>query len=650
MRYWNQGEELNNSKYVVEKLLGKGGFGVTYKIKHTLNNTLFALKTLNIDAQNRSDFEQLQVKFINEAIALASCRHPNIVRVYPQVFQQDGLWCMVMEYVEGEDLACYLDEHGKLTEDDAIAIITKVGKALSYVHQQGFLHRDIKPANILLRKVDLSPVLIDFGLAREYTPGTIRSMTNSKTERYAPIEQYQRNGNSGAWTDVYALAATLYALLTERPPIPSDIRKEVSSNILIPPKQHNPKISDRINEAILKGMEIEPGDRPQSVEELINLLLPPPTQFIKEKVKANTVVNEFDYLEKRGYRIIDCLRTTGFCETYLAQNFNLPQQSYCIVKKLYPQSNENFVIKTARRLFDSEARILHKLKNYECTPNLLAYFETNNYTYQVHQYVDGKDLSENEIIPGKQWEEIKITSFLVEALEILVVVHQNNIIHRDIKPSNFIRRSTDGKIFLIDFGASKKVTDDYNAHSTINGKIANALTIAIGTPGYMSSEQQRGDPRFNSDIYSLGIVAIQAFTGNHPDLLPRDRDTGEIRWRDRAPQCGQELGRILDKMVRNNFLHRYKNTHEVIRDLKQQFQTKKDHQKIKRLNKSFEKEDISGEYVIPFTLSDEDSFKPRKQKAESTNNKTHKFSKETKTINTKLSKFWSNFAHKRRRI
>ncbi|MEM8719709.1 MAG: WG repeat-containing protein [Cyanobacteria bacterium P01_G01_bin.39] len=274
MHYWEQGDELNNGKYVVEKLLGSGGFGVTYKIKHTRNNRLFALKSLNIEARNRPDFEQLQVKFINEAIALASCRHPNIVRVYPQVFQQDGLWCMVMEYVEGEDLACYLDEHGKLTEEDAIAIITKVGKALAYVHQQGFLHRDIKPANILLRKADLSPVLIDFGLAREYTPGTIRSMTNSKTERYAPIEQYQRNGNFGAWTDVYALAATLYTLLTERPPIPSEVRKEVASNILIPPKQHNPEISDRINEAILKGMELEPGDRPQSVEKWLVYLIP----------------------------------------------------------------------------------------------------------------------------------------------------------------------------------------------------------------------------------------------------------------------------------------------------------------------------------------------------------------------------------------
>ncbi len=279
MRYWDKGEELNKGKFVVEQLLGSGGFGVTYKVKHTRNNKLFALKTLNHQVQNRPDFEQLQVKFINEAIALASCRHPHIVRVYPQRFQEGELWCMVMEYVEGEDLACHINPkhkcYTKFSEQEAVEIITKVGNALTHVHATGLLHRDIKPENILLRNSDLSPVLIDFGLAREYTPGTIRSMTNARTERYAPIEQYQRNGNFGAWTDVYALAATLYALLTERPPIPSEIRKEVQPDVLIPPKQFNPELTDRVNEAILKAMEIEPGDRPDSIKVWLELLKSP---------------------------------------------------------------------------------------------------------------------------------------------------------------------------------------------------------------------------------------------------------------------------------------------------------------------------------------------------------------------------------------
>ncbi len=274
MVYWKEGKRLNNSKYIVNKILGSGGFGVTYKITEAKINRLFALKTLNIEAQSRSDFDQLQTKFINEAIALASCPHPNIVRVYPQVFQEEGLWCMVMEYIEGEDLGRYIEKNGKLSESKAIAIITKVGEALSSIHEKGFLHRDIKPANILLRTLDLTPVLIDFGLAREFISEQSMSMTDSRTESFAPIEQYQRKGNFGAWTDVYALAATLYVLLTARLPLPAKFRQE-SEYDLTPPKQYDLHISDRINEAILKGMELEPGDRPKSVKEWLDLLTPP---------------------------------------------------------------------------------------------------------------------------------------------------------------------------------------------------------------------------------------------------------------------------------------------------------------------------------------------------------------------------------------
>jgi formylglycine-generating enzyme required for sulfatase activity/serine/threonine protein kinase/lipoprotein NlpI len=269
MFYWQQSHLLNNGKYIVEKVLGSGGFGVTYKVKELRTDKFLAIKTLNAQCQQREDFDRLQNNFLNETIALASCRHSNIVRVYPQVFQEGRLLCMVMDYIEGQDLARYVDTNGRFFEADAIELITKVGNALSYVHQQGFLHRDIKPDNILLRKYDLSPVLIDFGLAREYTPDTSRSMTNALTHGYAPVEQYKSRGNFGAWTDVYALAATLYFLVTEESPIASILRVYEE---LPPPKQHNPNLSDRTNEAILKGMELEPGDRPRSVGEWLGLL------------------------------------------------------------------------------------------------------------------------------------------------------------------------------------------------------------------------------------------------------------------------------------------------------------------------------------------------------------------------------------------
>jgi eukaryotic-like serine/threonine-protein kinase len=265
------------------------------------------------------------------------------------------------------------------------------------------------------------------------------------------------------------------------------------------------------------------------------------------------------------YRVIDCLRTTGFCETYVAEDTHLPGDPppRCVVKKLQPQSNEDFVLDTARRLFDNEAKVLYKLNDHPQIPRLLAHLEVNEEFYLVQEYIQGKDLSQIEIVPGKRWSEFEVKNFLIEVLEILAFVHQNNVIHRDIKPSNLIRRASDGKIFLIDFGAVKEITN-----MTLTEGQGNVLTVAIGTPGYMASEQQRGDPRLNSDVYALGITAVQAITGFHPDQLPRDRDTGEIKWRDRAPECSNELANILDKMIRNDFLQRYKNANETLEDIR----------------------------------------------------------------------------------
>ena len=264
------------------------------------------------------------------------------------------------------------------------------------------------------------------------------------------------------------------------------------------------------------------------------------------------------------YRVINCLRTTGFCETYIAEDTHLPGNPppLCVVKKLQPQSTEDFVLKTAKKMFDNEAKIVYKLNGHPQIPRLLAHFKGNEEFYLVQEYIEGKDLSHSEIVPGERWSESKVREFLIEVLEILAFVHQNNVIHRDIKPSNLIRRASDGKIFLIDFGAVKEIT---NMTLTQNG--GNVLTVVIGTPGYMPSEQKMGSPRFNSDIYALGITAIQALTGIHPDELPRDRDTMEINWHDLAPECSDDLAFILDKMVRNDFLQRYRNVREATEDL-----------------------------------------------------------------------------------
>ncbi|MBO3457451.1 bifunctional serine/threonine-protein kinase/formylglycine-generating enzyme family protein [Aetokthonos hydrillicola Thurmond2011] len=287
MKLWTPNQSVKNGRFVIQKVLGGGGFGVTYSAIEQRSGRLFAIKTLNPLHQSEQNFLEKQEKFVNEAIKLASCQHPYIVRVY-EVIQEEGMWGMVMEYIDGEDLGVYVDKNGLLSQTQALRYIDQVGQALEYVHQQGFLHRDIKPNNILLRNQRKEAVLIDFGLAREFTIGKTLSMTSARTEGYAPIEQYERQGRFTAATDVYGLAATLYALVTGEVPFASNFRKFAE---LPPPKKYNPEISDTVNDAIMTGMGIEQQERPQTVREFRELLevvkTPEPT-FSFEVVIVNS--------------------------------------------------------------------------------------------------------------------------------------------------------------------------------------------------------------------------------------------------------------------------------------------------------------------------------------------------------------------------
>ena len=273
MKYWKSGKQLQNGKYIIQDLLGIGGFGTTYRALEQASHQLVAIKTLNYRVQLKPNFDKLQENFLNEALCLAKCNHPHIVEVH-RVFKESKLWCMVMEYIDGDDVGIYCEEQGGvISENAAIHIIKQIGEALTFIHNQGFLHRDVKPQNIILRRNTLEAVLIDFGLAREFDSGSVQTHTTDSTLYFAPIEQYERRAKRGAFTDIYALAATLYVLLTGEMPIPAKIRQQ-GKVPLIPPKKYNCQISDRVNDAIIKGMKLEPEERPQFVYEWLNLLSP----------------------------------------------------------------------------------------------------------------------------------------------------------------------------------------------------------------------------------------------------------------------------------------------------------------------------------------------------------------------------------------
>ncbi|NMG05722.1 WG repeat-containing protein [Brasilonema sp. UFV-L1] len=260
---------------------------------------------------------------------------------------------------------------------------------------------------------------------------------------------------------------------------------------------------------------------------------------------------------RNRYEIAAHLGGGGFADTYLARDRDLPNHPYCVVKHLKPTSPDPAVLPIARRLFETEAQVLYLLGQHDKIPKLFAHFEENGEFYLVQEFVDGYDLSK-ELTPGRRFSENEVVNLLQGILEVLVVVHQRNIIHRDIKPQNLIRRRTDSKIVLIDFGAVKEIgTLAMNTQGVVRS------TIAIGTPGYMPNEQANRDPKLCSDVYAAGMVAVQALTGLLPQQLLQDPTTGELIW-SHYVQVNKKLEEVLNKMVRYHFNQRYQSASEAL--------------------------------------------------------------------------------------
>ena len=268
---WQSGYQLENGEFTIEKELGRGGFGVTYLARDNQGDR-FVIKTIINDFdRSREQWAEFWENFANEAVKLATCggRNPHIVKLY-KVIRERELPCIVMEYIEGETLAEIVNR-GRLKEAQALKYITQIGTALTEIHRQGLLHRDVKPLNIMVRNDGSGAVLIDFGIARKFASGETQTCLPAVTPGYAPIEQYQWRSIQDTYTDVYALAATLYFTLTGKRPTPADMR--LNGIPLTPPSQINTRISQRVDRAIIRGLSLKGKQRPNSILLLIEELL-----------------------------------------------------------------------------------------------------------------------------------------------------------------------------------------------------------------------------------------------------------------------------------------------------------------------------------------------------------------------------------------
>ncbi|MEL7359778.1 MAG: serine/threonine protein kinase [Cyanobacteria bacterium J06560_6] len=259
------------------------------------------------------------------------------------------------------------------------------------------------------------------------------------------------------------------------------------------------------------------------------------------------------------YQVIRPLGEGGFGHAYLAEDTQMPSQRKCVIKQLKPITTSPEVYQVVQDRFQREAAILERLgENHSQIPRLYAYFTEAQKFYLVQEWIEG-DTLEDITVPQ---DEKVVVDIVRSLLPVLDFIHQQGIIHRDLKPENIILRNGTRQPVLIDFGAVRETMG-----TVMSSQNHPTSSIVIGTPGYMSAEQAAGRPIPSSDLYSLGLTAIYLLTGQMPQMLSTNMQTGELVWQQAAGHVSPQLVAILDRAVQSHPRDRYTSAGEMLNAL-----------------------------------------------------------------------------------
>ncbi|MDJ0690099.1 MAG: tetratricopeptide repeat protein [Xenococcaceae cyanobacterium MO_188.B32] len=534
--------KIVGERYQILRQLGRGGFGQTYLAQdiQTPGSPRCVIKQLKPKLTQPQAWQEAKKRFVKEAsVQQRLGNHTQIPQILAH-FTEEQEFYLVQEFIDGEELREIIQKQ-LFNETEVIALLQDILRVLIFVHKNDVIHRDIKPSNIIRRYSDEKFVLIDFGAVKEIDTlitdeqgNTILTQTIG-TRGFMPPEQIRGRPNFSS--DLYALGQTAIYALTGQSPLSWEEDEDGGQTSW----QNYCQISSKLANIINKMIATKVVERYHSAIEVIYELQP--------LIRIGHVIGE-------RYRLIRYLGGKSGIYTYLADNLWRKYQSPCILKQIKLHSGDPSNLQAAERRFSSELPILERLGYHDQIPQLWDHFEANEEFYLVQEYINGESL-EQKLKHNFRLSEEVIINLLQNTLSVLAFIHKHRVIHRNIKPSNLIIRYTDEKVVLIDFGVLKEIAS-LTAATTFE-----PLTT---TEGYIPPEQIAGRPNISSDLYALGITAIQGLTGKHPDDLPRNEQTGEIIWRE-GLEVNRKLAKILDKMISLDVGKRYQSAELIMGEL-----------------------------------------------------------------------------------
>ncbi|MBD2281185.1 serine/threonine-protein kinase [Aphanizomenon flos-aquae] len=539
--YEHKNGEIIKERYKIINSIGYGGFGETYLVEDIqLPGCYRVIKYLSYHSTNPKTWNTVIKMFRDEAAILRVLgNHPQIPQLYDD-FEENQRLYLVQEYIQGRDF-----KYQTLTEMDVINVVYEVLKILNHIHHNNIKnvkHLDIKPTNLMKRDQDGMIFLIDFGAVKEVSTLTLEPDGITITTiplvspGYTPPEQFA--GKPQFASDIYALGMTAIQLLTGVSP--QDLEKDSDNEVIW---ENLISVNPNLARILTKMVRVSLQKRYSTANDVL-VDLKPLTFLGQELIQR--------------YKIISYLGGSGFSHTYLAEDTcSVTQNRRCLVKQFILTAQNLHIVQEVRSRLQPALESQKHFSRHKQVPDLLDNFIEETTLSLVYEFIDGENLSD-KIKTGKHWNEAEITAFLTDVLELLSPIHQQGIIHGDIKPSNLIQRTEDKKFILIDFSKFKEIfTLEYS-----NGRIVKQLG---GTPGYIPFQQKENQPEPSSDIYALGMTAIQLLTGVHPQDLERDSHDEVIL--PNGIQISSKLAKILTKMVRFHLGDRYQSTQEVLKDL-----------------------------------------------------------------------------------